>query len=140
MKAKLGPEHPMLLETLSGLAACYADLGRNAEALRLREEVLAVRKTKLGPDHPDTRQAQRGHRFPTSSVRSAAGRRWLPNRGRGLGASQGQRRGQPVVRRPPASRHQPVQAKAAGPDAAKIATEDADKAMAWLVKAVAAGS
>jgi RNA polymerase sigma factor (sigma-70 family) len=34
--------------------ARYADLGRHAEALKLHEETLRLRKTKLGPDHPDT--------------------------------------------------------------------------------------
>jgi len=32
----------------------YADLGRQAEALKLNEQTLALRKAKLGPDHPDT--------------------------------------------------------------------------------------
>ena len=32
----------------------YAVLGRYAEALKLREQTLALRKAKLGPDHPDT--------------------------------------------------------------------------------------
>ena len=32
----------------------YAALGRHAEALKLGEETLALRKAKLGPDHPDT--------------------------------------------------------------------------------------
>ena len=33
--------------------SCYA-LGRHAEALKLCEETLALKKAKLGPDHPDT--------------------------------------------------------------------------------------
>ncbi len=39
---------------MNGLASSYAALGRQAEALKLREETLAMRKAKLGPDHPDT--------------------------------------------------------------------------------------
>ena len=39
---------------MSNLANSYADLGRHAEALKLREETLALQKAKLGPDHPDT--------------------------------------------------------------------------------------
>ena len=39
---------------MNNLANSYADLGRQAEALKLREETLALRKAKLGPDHPDT--------------------------------------------------------------------------------------
>ena len=53
-KAKLGPDHPDTLRSMSSLATSYDDAGRGDEALKLREEVLAERKAKLGPDHPDT--------------------------------------------------------------------------------------
>ena len=36
------------------LADTYDALGRRAEALELREATLARRQAKLGPDHPDT--------------------------------------------------------------------------------------
>jgi tetratricopeptide (TPR) repeat protein len=49
-----GPDDPDTLTSMHGLATCYAALDRQAEALKLREEVLARRKAKLGPDHPDT--------------------------------------------------------------------------------------
>ena len=39
---------------MNNLAYSYHALGRHAEALKLREETLALRKAKLGPDHPDT--------------------------------------------------------------------------------------
>ena len=39
---------------MHNLAAAYAALGRHAEALKLNEETLALRRAKLGPDHPDT--------------------------------------------------------------------------------------
>ena len=39
---------------MNNLAISYAALGRQAEALKLREETLALQKAKLGPDHPDT--------------------------------------------------------------------------------------
>jgi hypothetical protein len=39
---------------MNNLAVSYAALGRQAEALKLREETLALNKAKLGPDHPDT--------------------------------------------------------------------------------------
>ena len=39
---------------MNNLANSYAALGRHAEALKLREETLALMKAKLGPDHPDT--------------------------------------------------------------------------------------
>ena len=64
---------------MNNLANSYNDLGRNAEALKLHEEVLALRKARLGPDHPDTlksmsnlansydrpRPARRGPQAPT---------------------------------------------------------------------------
>jgi hypothetical protein len=39
---------------MNNLANSYAALGRQAEALKLREETLAMRKARLGLDHPDT--------------------------------------------------------------------------------------
>ena len=39
---------------MHNLASSYAILGRVDEALRLREETLALRRKKLGPDDPDT--------------------------------------------------------------------------------------
>jgi serine/threonine protein kinase/tetratricopeptide (TPR) repeat protein len=53
-KAKLGPVHPDTLLSMHNVAVCYRDLDRYAEALKLDEETLALCKTKLGPDHPDT--------------------------------------------------------------------------------------
>jgi eukaryotic-like serine/threonine-protein kinase len=38
---------------MSNLAAAYRDGGRHADAIALYEDVLAARKAKLGPDHPD---------------------------------------------------------------------------------------
>ena len=49
-----GPDHPDTLRSMLILANSYHDLGRHAEALKLREETLALMKAKLGPDHPDT--------------------------------------------------------------------------------------
>ena len=53
-KAKLGPDHPDTLASMTSLANSYTALGRHAEALKLREETLALMKAKLGPDHPET--------------------------------------------------------------------------------------
>jgi tetratricopeptide (TPR) repeat protein len=39
---------------MGSLARSYYALGRHAEALRLREETLALMKARLGPDHPVT--------------------------------------------------------------------------------------
>ena len=76
-KARLGPDHPDTLASRNGLANAHLNLGRSAEALGLYEETLggmasmrsavrpaealglyeetlALRKARLGPDHPDT--------------------------------------------------------------------------------------
>jgi tetratricopeptide (TPR) repeat protein len=39
---------------MHNLAVSYAAVGRNQEALKLREETIQLRKAKLGPDHPLT--------------------------------------------------------------------------------------
>jgi tetratricopeptide (TPR) repeat protein len=39
---------------MGNLAATYSDLGRHEEALKLQEEVLQLRREKLGESHPDT--------------------------------------------------------------------------------------
>jgi serine/threonine protein kinase len=49
-----GPDHPDTLASMHNLANSYHDLGRHAEALKLREATLELRKTKLGPDHLET--------------------------------------------------------------------------------------
>jgi tetratricopeptide (TPR) repeat protein len=49
-----GPDHPDTLATMNNLANSYAALGRQADALALREQTLALRKAKLGRDHADT--------------------------------------------------------------------------------------
>ncbi len=50
----LGPDDSRTLGSMNSLAVAYHDLGRRAEALKLREEVLALCKAKLGADHPET--------------------------------------------------------------------------------------
>ncbi len=49
-----GPDHPDTLMAMNNLANAYFALSRNAEALKLREETVALYKKTLGPDHPDT--------------------------------------------------------------------------------------
>ena len=56
----LGPDHPDTLSSMNSLANSYADLGRNADALKLREETLALCKAKLGPDHRETLASMEG--------------------------------------------------------------------------------
>jgi tetratricopeptide (TPR) repeat protein len=49
-----GLDHADSLRSVERLAASYAELGRHADALQLRTEVLARRRTVLGHDHADT--------------------------------------------------------------------------------------
>src|SRR5206468_10163218 len=39
---------------MNNLANSYADAGRRDDALKLREQVLELRRKVLGPEHPDT--------------------------------------------------------------------------------------
>jgi eukaryotic-like serine/threonine-protein kinase len=53
-KTKLGVDHPDTLWSMNELANSYNAFGRHTEAIKLHEETLALRVAKLGPDHPDT--------------------------------------------------------------------------------------
>jgi len=52
--AVFGPEHPDTLNAMHNLANSYAQTARRDEALKLREEVLALRRKVNGREHPDT--------------------------------------------------------------------------------------
>ena len=47
MRAKLGPEHPNTLASMSSLALTYDDLGRHSDALKLHEESLAREQSQV---------------------------------------------------------------------------------------------
>ncbi len=51
---QLGSDHPDTLRSMVNLADSFGNLGRDVDALKLREEVLERRRVNLGPDHPDT--------------------------------------------------------------------------------------
>src|SRR5437763_783887 len=53
-KAKISTDQPDTLFRMMGLPESIADFGRHADALKVREETLALRKVKLGLDHPET--------------------------------------------------------------------------------------
>ena len=52
-----GPEHPDTLSAMNNLAISYAEAGRRDEALKLREQVLALSRKVNGPEHPATLKA-----------------------------------------------------------------------------------
>lgn len=68
---QFGRESALTLESVNNLATAYADMGREPEALRLREETLALRRATLGPDHVDTLGSMRN----LASSYAAANRR-----------------------------------------------------------------
>jgi tetratricopeptide (TPR) repeat protein len=49
-----GPDHRDTLESMMNLANGYDAWGKSADALKLREETLALQKARLGPDDADT--------------------------------------------------------------------------------------
>jgi tetratricopeptide (TPR) repeat protein len=140
-KAKLGPDHPDTLSSMLNLARSYAALGRNDEALTLFEETLARREAKLGPDHPDTLLIRLGVA------------RCLVRLGRGAEAAADCRRASETweksgvsdaVGQYNAACFRAVTATALraadpSPAGARPAEADADRALAWLERAVAAG-
>jgi len=48
-----GPEHPLVAQSLEGLASVYRQMGRYAEAEPVLRRVLAIRKKEVGDEHPD---------------------------------------------------------------------------------------
>ena len=143
-KTKLGPDHPDTLMAMNGLASSYQALGRHAEALKLHEQTLALRTAKLGSDHPDTLR---------SRLSVASG---LVRLGRGAEAAADCRRAaeaweklvgfdaDSLYKYKDAACFRAVTAAALraadpSPAGAKQAEAEADRAMARLERAVAAG-
>ena len=54
----LGPEHPLVANTLNNLAALYYHIEKYDEALPLLERSLKIFESKLGPAHPYFKMAE----------------------------------------------------------------------------------
>src|SRR5260370_1026612 len=54
----LGPEHPDVAVSLTGLASLYAEQGKYAEAEPLYQRALRIREQSLGPEHPRTQMVR----------------------------------------------------------------------------------
>jgi hypothetical protein len=127
--------------SMNNLANSYYALGRHTDALKLREETLAIRKAKLGPDHPGTL----GSMHTLAASYAALGRHADALKLCRQTAAMWEK----LNRTDAASLYnaacmRAVTAavlRAADPSStgAKQAEADAEKAMAWLKKAVAAG-
>ncbi len=172
------PDHPDTLTSMMSLANSYSALNRPADALKLNEETLAIRKRVLPPDHPDTLASMvnlagslvrldRGveaipllDEFLARALASPAVDPRLIPAAFSLRANHFQKTGDPARCRATAEMLEKwnrtdagslyaaasfravtaaVQAKAPGADAAKLAQDDADRAMRWLHQAVQAG-
>ena len=70
-EAALGPDHADTLGTRDRLAGVYPVIGRQQDAISLRETTLKLLEAKLGPDHPNTQES----RFKLASDYQHA-RRW----------------------------------------------------------------
>jgi Tetratricopeptide repeat len=57
-EARLGPDHPATVWSLSNLALVLHDQGDLDGVRTLLERALSIRKTRLGPDHPDTARSR----------------------------------------------------------------------------------
>jgi non-specific serine/threonine protein kinase/serine/threonine-protein kinase len=140
-KAKLGPDHPNTLTSMYSLAAGYSALGRHAEAFKLHEETLAVQKAKLGPDHPDTLRTRLGVASCLVQLgrgaEAAADCRRAAETWEKLGASDAESLYNAACFR--AVTAATLRAADASPAGAKPAEAEADRAMAGLERAVAAG-
>jgi tetratricopeptide (TPR) repeat protein len=139
-KAKFGPDHPDTLDTMHALACTRFLLGQHTEALKLYDKTLAQRQAKLGVGHPDV----------LKSIREMAGFRLhsFAKTGDTAGCRAMVAMGEKPAPTDPAgcydlACYRAVMAavlRAGGnPSAATQADAEADRAMAWLTKAVAAG-
>ena len=140
-KAKLGPEHPGTLTSMNNLAICYATAGRYERALKLYEETLALQKAKLRPNDP----AMLGTRVGIASMKVKVGRaveaaadcRQATEAFEKLNGSDANSLYSAACFR--AVLAAALRGGAPSAESAKQAHEEADRAMTWLKKAVAAG-
>jgi serine/threonine protein kinase/tetratricopeptide (TPR) repeat protein len=140
-RVELGPDHPDTLDSISNLALTYDTLGRRAEALVLHEEALAMYKARQGPDHPDTLL----RRISVASclvhlgrgAEAAADCRRAAEAWENLGGSNASSLYNAACFR--AATAAALRAADKSPAGAQQAEAEADRAMAWLERAVAAG-
>jgi eukaryotic-like serine/threonine-protein kinase len=139
--SKLGSDHPDTLRSMNNLANSYEALGRQDEALKLHEATLALHVSRLGPVHPDTLLCR---------LLVASG---LVRLGRGAEAAADcrsaaetweKRGGSDANSLYNAACFRAVTAAAlraadASPAGARQAEDQADRALVWLERAVAAG-
>jgi tetratricopeptide (TPR) repeat protein len=140
-QAKLGPDHPETLSSMDNLANSYRVLGRPAEALKLREQTLRLRRAKLGPDHPETLVGRLGVASGLVQLgrgaEAAADCRRAAETWEKLGAHDADSLYNAACFR--AVTAAALHAADKSPAGVRQAEAEADQAMAWLERAVAAG-
>jgi serine/threonine protein kinase/tetratricopeptide (TPR) repeat protein len=134
-KRVLPPDHPDTLMSVVNFAMCCAALNRHAEAISLLDEVLAK------ADRPEVplrliKPAIRVRLRSSQKLGDLAGCRAMVGMWEKQNPTDAPDLYSAACCRAVTAE---LQAKAKDPDAARLAKEDADKAMAWLTKAVAAG-
>jgi tetratricopeptide (TPR) repeat protein len=135
-KAKLGPDHPDTLLSMWGVAVSLVELHRGGEALPIIDECLQRATGKevhprLLPGVMDLRLRH------FEKARDAAGCRATAEMWEKLGRTDADSLYKAACYR--AVTAGVLRATAKGPDAAKQANAEAERAMAWLRKALAAG-
>ena len=119
------------------LGKSYAALGRHAEALKLHGETLALRKAKLGPDHPDTLTSMRA--VAASLVAAHRGAEAVAVIREAMATCEKLRRTDPDGLYEAACFRAVSATVFRATDKSASAARDADRAMDWLTQAVAAG-
>ena len=139
--AKLGANHPDTLKSMSYLAESYDAVGRYAEALKLNEETLGLRKANLGPRDPDTLKSMSA--CAHSLVALHRGSEAVPISRQAAELWENLNRTDPFnlcySARFRAVAAEAIRAADKASPAAQQADAEADRAMAWLKKAVDAG-
>jgi serine/threonine protein kinase/tetratricopeptide (TPR) repeat protein len=134
-KRVLPADHPDTLRSMNNLAESYAAVNRHAEALPLFDEVLE-KGNRPGVSPLLIPMALQGRLLCQQKRGDVAGCRATTEMWEKRNPTDAEDLYNAACYRAVTAA---LQAKAKDPDAARLAKDDADRAMAWLTKAVAAG-
>jgi serine/threonine protein kinase/tetratricopeptide (TPR) repeat protein len=137
-RAKLGPDHPETLRTMGCVAESLVRLGRGAEAVPIIDECLRQAAGKaVDPKVIPGAMGLRLQHF--QNAKDAAGCRATAEMWEKLNRTDAAGLYNAACFRAVAAAVIKVDPKTPGADATRLAQEEADRAMDWLKKAVAAG-
>ena len=136
-KATLGPEHSDTLYARDRLAMCYYLLGRYADALKTYEETLALGKATLGPDHPET--LDRMTQVAKCLVALHRGPEALPLIRQVIATAEKRNRTDALALYNAACSHAVAASALRACNKPAEAAQEAEDAIAWLKRAIAAG-